>query len=195
MGVATKMSDGYGVQLFSFYDNEHSKIIKLDKNGNITATFDYDSDQSYYYITDMLELDGKLYLSTYMTPKRTGITTNTRYEIHDILDYIFSEERWGITSEELTPLVQENYTAVLLVCDPASGTPQEFYSVDGSLGGKLGISDAGHLTWDVERITTAYFSLATSAFTIAGGCAVYQSTFCDGTVTQLITGETTGFYR
>ncbi len=45
-----------------------------------------------------------------------------------------------ISSEELTPLVRDNYTAVLLVCDPEGGAPETFYSVQGSLGGKLRVN-------------------------------------------------------
>lgn len=193
IGAAAKLSGGYGVQLFSFMENEHSKIIRLDEQGNITDTFDYGNEEVDYHITDMMEHNGKLYLSTYVVPKATD--EGGRHEIANILDYVFDNNKWRITSEELTPIVRQNYTAVLLVCDPASGTPQTFFSVEGSLGGKLAYGDNGSLLWDVESITSTFFSPATSAFSIAGACTVFRYAFGDGSVSQWATGETTGFYR
>jgi hypothetical protein len=42
-----------------------------------------------------------------------------------------------IPNAELTELMRDNFTAALLVCDPASGIPQTFYTVKGSFGAKL----------------------------------------------------------
>lgn len=104
----------------------------------------------------------------------------TRHRSYDLLPAMLpvaSSNQCGISSEELTPMVRENYTAMLLVCDPVSGTPQEFYSVKGSLGSELAISDTGELLWSVESITSTFFSPATSSFTIGGTSCVYQYTF------------------
>jgi len=93
--------------------------------------------------------------------------------------------------------VRENYTAVLLLCDPLDGTTKTFYSVKGSLGGKLSIDDAGQLAWEVESITSTFFSPATSSFTIGGTCKVFRYNFnAAGNLTQQVdTGETVPYRR
>lgn len=79
---------------------------------------------------------------------------------------------------------------MLLVCEPNAGKPQEYYSVNGSLGGKLSVSDTGNLLWDVESITSTFFSPATSSFTIGGTSYVFRYTF--DTSGMLISQEKTG---
>ena len=86
--------------------------------------------------------------------------------------------------------MRENYTALLLICDPTSGTPQEFYSVKGSLGGTLRVSHTGMLLWDAESITSTYYSPATSAFTIGGTSTVFRYAFDEAG--QLTGQEKTG---
>lgn len=196
---AARLGDGYIVQLGSYMTNEHARIVKVDHEGNITESFSYSSEDAYYYITDMIGFNGKIYLSAYAVPKLDDEEQSAggRYEIANILNYIFDNKLFAISSEELTPLVRDNYTAMLLVCDPEAGTPREFYSVQGSLGGKLALSDGGMLLWDVESITTTSLSIATSAYTIRGTSYVFRYTFDpDGSlVSQEKTDEVTDYYR
>ena len=189
---AARLGDGYIVQLGSYMTNEHSKIIKVDHEGNITESFSYGGKDAYYYITDMIEYNGNIYLSAYSVPKLADEDQSAggRYEIAAVLNYIYDNGIWEISSEELTPLVRDNYTAMLLVCDPATGTPQEFYSVKGSLGGKLSLSDSGMLLWDVESITTTFYSPVTSSFSIGGTSYVFRYTF--DTIGELVSQEKTG---
>jgi hypothetical protein len=65
------------------------------------------------------------------------------------------------------------------------------------LGGELEISEDGQLLWDVESITTTFYSPATNAFTIGGTCYVYRYTFGDvgAPVSQEKTGAVIDFYR
>jgi hypothetical protein len=102
-----------------------------------------------------------------------------------------------ISSEDLTPMVRDNYTAMLLVCEPKTGKPQEFYSVNGSLGGKLSVSDTGNLIWDVESITSTFFSPATSSFTIGGTSYVFRYAFDTSglLISQEKTNEVVNFRR
>jgi len=196
---AARFGDGYIVQLGSYMTNEHARIVKVDREGNITESFSYSGEDAYYYITDMMEFDGLLYLSTYSVPKPADESQDVggRHEIAGILEYLFDHNIWKISSEKLTPMVRENYTAMLLVCDPHGGIPQEFYSAKGSLGGKLALSQEGQLLWDVESIADTFFSPATSAFTIGGTCIVYRYTFdtTGALVSQEKTGELTNYYR
>lgn len=188
---AARFGDGYIVQLGSYIENEYARIAKVDHEGNITDVFSYSSQEAYYYFTDMIEYNGKVYISAYATP-RLGEDENTyggREEIARVLDYVYSRGDWDISSEELTPVVRENFTAMLLVFAPYMGSPKGFYSVEGSLGGELEISEDGQLLWDVESITTTFYSPATNAFTIGGTCYVYRYTFGENGV--LISREKT----
>ena len=148
----------------------------------------------------MIEFNGKIYLSAYAVPKLEDEDKNAggRYDIANVLNYIFDENGYkNISSEKLTELMRQNFTAMLLVCDPSVGTPQEFYSVKGSIGGRLSLSENGNLLWNAESITDTIFSPATSSFTIAATCYVFRYTF-DGTgllISQEKTGEITGFRR
>lgn len=125
----------------------------------------------------MIEFGGRIYLSAYAVPKQSD--KNGRYEISNILNYVFARENFEISSKELTPIVRDNYTAVLLLCDPNGGTPETFYSVKGSLGGKLKVNDMGELVWNVESIINTFFSPVTSSFTIGGTCQIFRYTFDD----------------
>jgi len=196
---AARLGDGYLVQLSSYLENEHARIVKLDHDGNLIGDFSYGADDAYYYITDMAEFGGKVYLSAYAVPALPDGESSAggRYEIAAVLNKLFENQVWEIPDEVLTPMVRDNYTALLLVCDPMGGEPETFYSVEGSLGGKLSVNEQGELVWDVESIASTFFSPATSSFTIGGTCQVYRYAF-DGSGTlarQVKTDETTIYRR
>ncbi len=196
---AARFGDGYIVQLFNSMQNETARIVKVDGDGILTDSFSYSGDDEYYTITDMIEFNGKVYLSAYAVPKLSDKDQSAggRHEIDAVLEYLFDNELCEISGEELTPMVRDNYTAILLVCDPNVGTPQEFYSVKGSLGGKLSVSEVDELIWDVESITDTFFSPATSSFGIGGTSYIFRYTFdVDGKlISQEKTGETVIFRR
>ena len=185
-GGAARLGDGYLVRL---NDGESEHLVRMDREGNRIYSFTYEEEDCDYQIIDMIEFGGRIYLSAYAVPKQADKWGN-RHEIVNILDYVYSRNSWEISSEELTPVVRDNYTAVLLLCDPDGGAPETFYSVKGSLGGELAISDSGELVWDVESVTNTYFSPATSSFTIGGTCQVFRYTF--DTVGHLLRQEDTG---
>ena len=93
--------------------------------------------------------------------------------------------------------MRDNYTAVLLLCDPEGGAPKTFYSVSGSLGGRLSAEGTDRLDWDVESVARAYFSPATSAFSVGGSCSVFRYSFdAEGSlIGRTDTGETVPYYR
>lgn len=169
-----RFEDGYIVQLGR---SEYTQIIKVDCEGNITDSFSYSNEDFYYFITNMIEFNGNIYLSAYAVPRTDDRDASGIYELEDVVRYLLDNNIWEISSEELTPMVRNNYTALLLVCEPKTGKPQEFYSVKGSLGGKLSVSDAGNLIWDVESITSTFFSPLTSSFTIGGTSYVFRYSF------------------
>lgn len=194
---AARLGDGYIIQLWNQFSGDTALLYKMDREGVLTDSFSYEEDDFDYYITDMAEFGGHVYLSAYAVPKQQD--EGGRYEIAAILDYIFSKEGggWDISAEELTPIVRDNYTAMLLICDPEGGAPKTFYSVKGSLGGDLSVNTSGQLEWNVESITTTFFSPATSSFSIGGNCAVFCYTFdTEGNLTgQTDTGSSVPYRR
>ncbi len=184
-----RFEDGYLLQFGNM------RLVKLSREGVIIDNFTYEGEDCDYHITDMTEFEGRIYLSAYAVPKQTE-NPWTRAEIDNILDYIFEKDDLYISPEELTPVVRENYTAVLLICDSDGGEPQAFYSVKGSLGGVLK-ADNGQLCWDVQSITGAAFSPYTGSFSLAGTCKVYRYTFDSQNtlVAQEDTGEIVPYSR
>ena len=77
----------------------------------------------------------------------------------------------------MTRRVRDNYTAVLLLCEPDGGAPETFYSVKGSLGAELSVTEADELEWNVQSVVSTFFSPLTSSFTIGGTCEVYRYAF------------------
>lgn len=192
---AVRLEDGYLVQLGNTAEKETARLVKLDHEGNLIDDFTYEGEDCDYYLTSMAEFGGRMYLSAYAVPKQTN--GGGRHEIAGILDYVFEKGLLDITSEELTPLVRDNYTAVLLLCNPEGGALETFYCVNGSLGGELEVNDAGELVWNVERVGSAFFSPATSSFTIGGTCRVFRYIF-DGAgalLRQEDTGESVPYRR
>lgn len=194
---AAHLGDGYIVQLGDLSSGDTAHLVKLDREGNILNSFTYEADDCEYYLTDMVEFAGQVCLSAYAVPKRND--EGSRHESANIFDYVFSREGlgWNISSKELTPVVRNNYTAVLLMCDSEDGTPKTFRSVKGSLGDKLSVNDAGQLEWDVHSIASTFYSPATSSFTIGGTCSIFRYTFdTKGVLAQQTdTGETVPYRR
>ena len=195
---AARLGDGYLIQLGSYNTGEYASLVRMDREGNITGEFSYEGEDCVYHLTGMAEFGGQIYLSAYAVPlpDKPGYG---REEIANILDHIFSmgEAGFNISSEELTPLVKDNYPAMLLICDPEAGTAQTFYSVNGSIGDALSVNAEGRLEWSVKRIDSAEFSPATNAFSIICFCRLFRYTFeTDGTLSaQLDTGEPAQYLR
>jgi len=199
---AAHLGDGYIVQVGDYFEAGSAAFYTLDREGNIIDNYSYKGEGCYYYITDMIEFGDQIYLSAYAVPEQND--EGGRHEIANILDWCDdncnknSEDLWSsIPSEKLTPVVRNNYTAVLLLCNADGGTPETFYSVKGSLGDKLSVNDSGELEWDVWSITSTFFSPATSSFTIGGSCKIFRYAFdTSGTLTgQKDTGETAAYRR
>lgn len=190
-----RLGDGYIVQLGNVMTDENARLCRMDREGNVIADYSYEAEDCNYYLVDMIEFGDQVFLSAYATPKQED--EGGRDEIAAILDFAFSQGWSDIPSEKLTPVVRDNYTAVLLLCSPQDGTPKTFYSVKGSLGGKLSVNEKGQLEWDVESVTSTFFSPATNSFTIGGSCKVYRYTFdTAGTLlSQTDTGETVPYRR
>lgn len=191
------LSDGYLARLGTVSGEE--RLVKISSDGTLTDVFAYSANDTEYFIVDMADFGGRVYLSTYAVPKlrEDESSAGGRVEIAAILNEIFESQVWEVPTEELTKRMREHFSAVLLVCDTNSGIPQEFYSVSGSIGDVLKISDEGNLTWDVGGITDSLFSPATSSFTLAATCLVHRYEFdpSGNLISQGPTGEAFDFRR
>lgn len=178
---AAKFGDNYILQLKSKDPAEQAKIVIFSAAGEPVESFAYSSEDEYYYIADMLEFNGKLYLSGYTVPKLADETDSAggRYETAAILNNLFDNGIWEISSEELTPMLREHYTAVLLVCDPTEGTPQEFYSVKGCRGGKLALAETGELLWHAADFVHSEYTPWYSSHTLTATARIIRYTFCE----------------
>ncbi len=195
--AATKLGDGFLVQLN--HSNTGDLLMKIAADGTAEDSFTYTSDNDLYFITDMIEYNGNIYLSAHSVSKLDPEESNEggRDDISRVLNEIFNRKGWDISNTELTELMRNNFTAALLVCDPANGIPQTFYTVKGSFGAKLSISEEGSLLWNVESITDSFFSPMTSSFSIGGESYVYRYAFDSNgkIISQEKTGEIVQFRK
>lgn len=176
IGGAARLGDSYLVHL-----GAQSNIVKIDYEGNITKSLTYSEENTHYSIQNMIEFNGKLYLSVCACPQLAGRESGGYVQhIHDIFalcEDLCDEESKG-WKYDITDRVQNHYTAMLLVCDANTGTPQEFYSVKGSRGGELALDD-GMLRWTVKSYSSAYFLPQRNAGPLSGTYELYYYTFDD----------------
>lgn len=180
---------GYLVQCRVYTDTGvEEKLVKIDREGNVSESFSYETKDAHYFFTDMLEYDGRLYLSAYAMPCTVRDVGN-RLEATLLLDGAPQPDDDTVGTVDITAHAQEKYTAVLLVCDPDKGAPVSFYTVDAARGGKLAIGPDGTLMWEVHSVVSAVVHRFTSAYIVSGTTYVSRYTF-DATNT-LITREDT----
>ena len=89
-------------------------------------------------ITSVEEYNGLVYIS--------GTTTHGLTDMYKEYLAKFGED--GATDEEALQFAKDKHTAVLLLCDPATGELMSFYSIPAAAGGNLKVQD-GKLDWEV----------------------------------------------
>ena len=172
-----RLDNEYLVQAGDIGMRRTASFLRIDAQGNISDNYLYSGEDCEYFITDMAEFGGNIYLSAYSYPKAED--AGGRHEIARLLEYADEKHESGeeLTSEEFTPIVRDNYTAVLLICDTDTGKNETFYEVKGSFGGSLTVNDDGMLEWEVKSITSAEYYPTISAYSIHGRCKVFGYTF------------------
>lgn len=176
INCAARLGDSYLLQL-----GNRSRIVKMDREGNITEAFSYSEADVDYFIQDMIEFNGKVYMSAYAVPKSEGESFWGKiFKELDVAGYLErvknGEEERDSKKFDITDRFQKQFTAVLLVCDASTGQPQEFYSVKECRGKALAINDAGMLVWNVEDILSAYFTPWFSSRLMEGTSCLYRYT-------------------
>ena len=148
--------------------NIYSKIIKLNSDGKVVEQYTLKSETEQYFIEDMIEYNGKIYISATTVPRVENDETEYvgRYYIDGLLKDAFSEDKNGIdlTADYLTK-ARQIYKAVLLQCDVEKMIPSQFMSTKCSVGGELSLNKNGELIWDLYEIINVNYSPYTSSFT------------------------------
>ncbi len=196
---AAVLGDDYLVRIGNASYGEET-LVKVSAKGEILGKMAYSSDDTAYAIQNMRSYGGKVYLSAYAYLREKDSISGR--EIAPIIRRIYEKGgleygKNGISSDpRVTEYTKEHYTAVLLVCDGDSVTPQTFYEVKGAFGGKLFVNEKGELVWNAEKIVGVYFSPATSAYSLGGVSRIYRYTFgengalLDWERTEALTGFT-----
>ena len=137
-----------------------------EKDGKVQSTVSFGNGDESYEITDMIEFNGLVYLSGRIVPAiqyESGKWTNGLYGL-------YQEQFGGKTpsAEEQLQFMKDHHTAVLLICDPNSGEPQQFYTIPGASGGSLSVND-NQLDWNVNRYVGAKIE-ANETYYLSTGC-------------------------
>lgn len=164
-----KLKEYYLVYLEDRYLN--TKFIKISFDGTIELEINYHDEKYRYLFTNMIEFDGKVYLSAYSIPY-FDISSYGRGEVGYLLDQIHKIGYSSITDEDVLSLFKNYYKAVLFMCDN-NGNLETFYSVDSAVGSDF-IIENNSLIWNVEYFESMMYSPATSSFQFGGVTRVYN---------------------
>ena len=173
-----RVSDGYLVWIGIHKGTSKTNslmVAKLDFNGQLVTTMEYASDDFDYYLENMIEYEGKLYLSVTQTPVGQSLFTG---------DNSIYLQIWELSrqpdSNSLAPtaLIKEYYDATLLVCDAKTLELETFYTVEASRGKRLLINSDGQLEWYVEKISLVYLApIYLSAYRLLGAMDLHLYKF------------------
>lgn len=172
---AVRLGEGYLMLVGDRgYGDDSERLVMMDQTGTVSTSFSYEEADRRYKITDMIEFGGRICLSAYAYPDRDD--EGGRDEIADILDQ-FCGEALPDDDMDVTEALRKNFRAVLLVCDPSSGSPKTFYTADAAVGSSLSVGENGELSWAVESFVNGVFSPFTSAYSVYATTEVYLYTF------------------
>lgn len=171
---ATLTDSGYLVHLTSYVTIEFSRILNLDSEGNLLGDFRYESEENDFFVSDICEHNGSVYISGYATPKAPENHKNPLmrdlYSLRKKLSSFENRDKYinnSFTKEELLSMFREQFTAVLLVCGPDAGTLQEFYSVAGSLGDEVYVA-GDSVCWFAKDIIDSSYSATIKVDSMGG---------------------------
>ncbi len=201
------LGDGYLVRVTDFSASGQdyvSKFYKMDKSADITDGFYLESDGRMFFVCDMMEYGGRIYISAYEVLVPDG--SKGRYEVDTVMDYIRNMQNQdeatdeapdegqtaAVTinlyadtpSEELKEGLKAVYSAVLIICSADNGEPRSCYTVNGVCRSILSLDKDNKLGWKVESFVSAsYAAPETDAYCMKVVCNDYLYTFDeDGTL-------------
>ena len=155
------------------YNGYKTVFLRLNGEGEVVQQFAYDDAEREYSVRDMIEYGGKIYLSATARPVDSKLYDG----LEDMLQSDDLTLLWSGYTDLWRDRAREEFSAVLLELDSATGTPEQFFTVGGAFAGGLGTDEDGQLTWSVGRIVACGFSPATSAYSLYGAVRRYDYTF------------------
>ncbi len=162
---AALTDSGYLVNLSSYVTIEFSRVLNLDSEGNLLGDFRYESEENDFFISDLCEHNGTVYISGYSTPKAPeGYRNYLKRDLYALRNRLLdfdNRDKYinnSFTKEELLSMFREQFTAVLLICGPDTGSPKEFYSVAGSLGDEVYVAGDSVCWFTKDIIDSSYSS-------------------------------------
>lgn len=203
LGVSARLGDDYLVRVSAWYESDPAHIFRIDRNGDILGEYSYTAGDKIYYILDMIEFGGKVYMSAYELKVQNE--NGEKSELEKYLDEILKDGAAQVledgriiygSPEKLGELVRANATAALLLCDAGNVTPVMFYSVKGAKPGTLSVNGQNRLAWRISVIGSIYYKPLSSSDVFDGPCKVYDYIFGeDGTLLeQKDTGLISSYY-
>ena len=202
IGKVAAAGGGYLAEAHTLETDDYgyvTKILRLNKDGDVLGTLGYGVEGFGYTIEDIREHDGLVFLSTTARPRESKLYEGSDDDWDRWMGETASNEGdfWtNRLSEEWRDRAREEFSAALFVVDTASGEPGQYYTVGGAFGGELSEDAEGHLVWSVGRIIAGGFSPYTSSFSVYGVTRRYDYTFdpADNSLSQERT-EIIGYYR
>ncbi|HBL83300.1 MAG: hypothetical protein A2Y17_10210 [Clostridiales bacterium GWF2_38_85] len=148
------INDLYLVKITS---SDNDQLITVSPQGEIQQEIKYSLDGKAYTVKDILNYNGKVYLSTVLLNE----ATEDFYKEFTELKKKYDEECQRSGKDEidmpqeyydrLLDLFTNQYSSALLVCDSEMVITKVF-SVEGTVCGELAVSDDGGLLWIIHRI-------------------------------------------
>ena len=168
---AARLGETYLIQLGESTEGEppigkQAQLLRIDSEGNILGSYSLSAPDKLYFISDMIEYNGSVWVSAFTVPLGEGEEYNAnrtafsyawdyaREQVGDPdyrhTDLTSERKALDLLGKEMLPFFRECYEAVLLRCDSENGVPEEFYIADGCLANRLSISESGDLIWKVN---------------------------------------------
>ncbi len=154
--------DGYSLQLTELFQegyilclkdaNHDHKLIQLDHNGNIVNSFAANAEDGCYRFTNMLVYGKQAYLSGYILPR-------------------------NLTSDDFPNWKIEYFTAVLFVYDLETGLPEEFFTVQNSVGLELTVKENGNVDWQTGYVFDCVYRQGSGMDWFSGLYLIFEYTF------------------
>ena len=190
--LLTQLSDGWLAEIqYEIGTNDSAtmcepRLVKFNVMGEIVSewTLSQDDDSTRPEITGAVEYDGRIWLSCELS------NTVISLEGMDQRDFSGSGNFADGFSDEWRDAARKHFSSVVYILDPESGTPEQFFSVDGTilvsqLNGRekdFSIDDDGNLVWHIGRIIRCGYSPYTSSFSFYGITRQYDYIFDSGPV-------------
>lgn len=188
-----KLNDGYLVL-------SGGKLVQIDDNGKKIKDISIENDKYLFRIHDLIEYNGKIYISTRYVDKEKNKYTdywgNINYNETIYFNNYCMDNNVQL-NQNLTDLFRSEYHAALLVFENIEMKPQLFYTINGAIGWGLSLSEENELVWEVDNISRVKYDGLGSAYSYGGFTEIYEYVFNENVklINIIDTGEEKIFRR